>query len=150
MFDVGWSELLVIAVVAIVVVGPRELPKLMRSFGYYAGKVRKDAAEFRRQFDDAMREAELDEVKKAIESVKTETASIETSVREAQAPLEKRFMPPAEEEKPLLPPPDEAKQANEAKPATEVKPAAKAPRKRAAAKAKTPAKRAKSGAEPAP
>jgi sec-independent protein translocase protein TatB len=151
MFDIGWSELLVIAVVAIVVVGPRELPKLMRTFGYYAGKLRRAAAEFRRQFDDAMREAELDEVKKAIESVKTETASIETSVREAQAPLDKRFMPPELEEKPLPPPPDEAKQAAiEAKPATEVKPAAKAPRKRAAAKAKTPAKRAKSGAEPAP
>lgn len=151
MFDIGWSELLVIAVVAIVVVGPRELPKLMRTFGYYAGKLRRAAAEFRRQFDDAMREAELDEVKKAIESVKTETASIETSVREAQAPLDKRFMPPELEEKPLPPPPNEAKQAAiEAKPATEVKPAAKAPRKRAAAKAKTPAKRAKSGAEPAP
>jgi sec-independent protein translocase protein TatB len=145
MFDIGWSELLVIAIVAIVVVGPRELPKLMRNFGYYAGKVRKAAAEFRRQFDDAMREAELDEVKKAIESVKTETASIETSVREAQAPLEKRFMPPAEEERPLLPQPDGAKQA-----AGEVKPAAKTPRKRAAAKAKSPTKRAKSGAEPAP
>jgi sec-independent protein translocase protein TatB len=117
----------------------------MRSFGYYAGKVRKAAAEFRRQFDDAMREAELDEVKKAIESVKTETASIETSVREAQAPFEKRFMPPVEEERPQFPPPDGAKQA-----AVEAKPAAKAPRKRAAAKAKTPAKRAKSGAEPAP
>ena len=73
MFDIGWSELLVIAVVAIVVVGPKELPKLMRSFGYYAGKLRRAAAEFRRQFDDAMREAELEEVKKAIESVRTET-----------------------------------------------------------------------------
>ncbi len=144
MFDIGWSELLVIAVVAIVVVGPRELPKLMRSFGYYAGKVRKAAAEFRRQFDDAMREAELDEVKKAIESVKTETASIEMSVREAQAPMEKRFMPPGEEERPLLVPPEEAKPA-----ASEAKPAVKAPRKRAA-KAKAPAKRAKGGAEPAP
>ena len=145
MFDIGWSELLVIAVVAIVVVGPRELPKLMRSFGYYAGKVRRAAAEFRRQFDDAMREAELEEVKKAIESVKTETASIETSVREAQAPLDKRFMPPAQEETPLLSSPDAAKQA-----AAEVNSAAKAPRKRAAAKAKTPAKRAKRAAEPAP
>src|SRR5512134_795369 len=145
MFDIGWSELLVIAVVAIVVVGPRELPKLMRTFGYYAGKLRRAAAEFRRQFDDAMREAELDEVKKAIESVKTETASIETSVREAQAPLDKRFMPPELEERPLRSPPDAAKQG-----AAEVNPAAKAPRKRAAAKAKTLAKRAKRAAEPAP
>ena len=43
MFDIGWSELLVIAVVAIVVVGPKDLPKLMRGFGHYAGKLRRAA-----------------------------------------------------------------------------------------------------------
>jgi len=130
MFDIGWSELLVIAVVAIVVVGPKELPKLMRSFGFYAGKLRRAAAEFRRQFDDAMREAELEEVKQAIESVRTETRSLTD-----EAPLGQPLMV----EKP-------------ATPAT--KPAAKAPRKRAAPKTKTPAKaaakRAKGSAEPAP
>ena len=137
MFDIGWSELLVIAVVAIVVVGPRELPKLMRSFGYYAGKFRRAAAEFRRQFDDAMREAELHEVKKAIESVRTETASLDV-----KAPMEKRFMPPTEEERPQL------VESAAVKPAP--KPAAKPARKRVAAKTKPPAKRAKSGAEPSP
>jgi sec-independent protein translocase protein TatB len=130
MFDIGWSELLVIAVVAIVVVGPKELPKLMRSFGFYAGKLRRAAAEFRRQFDEAMREAELEEVKQAIESVRTETRALTD-----EAPLGQPLMV----EKP-------------ATPAT--KPAAKAPRKPAAAKTKTPAKvaakRAKGSAEPAP
>ena len=87
MFDIGWSELLVIAVVAIVVVGPKELPKLMRSFGFYAGKLRRAAAEFRRQFDDAMREAELEEVKKAIESVRTETRALDE-----KAPLDRPLM----------------------------------------------------------
>jgi sec-independent protein translocase protein TatB len=132
MFDIGWSELLVIAVVAIVVVGPKELPKLMRSFGFYAGKLRRAAAEFRRQFDDAMREAELEEVKKAIESVRTETRALDE-----KAPLDRPLMV--------------EKAETAATPASaEAKPAAKAPRKRAAAKAKAPAKRAKSGAEPAP
>ena len=130
MFDIGWSELLVIAVVAIVVVGPKELPKLMRSFGFYAGKLRRAAADFRRQFDEAMREAELEEVKQAIESVRTETRALDD-----KAPLDRPLMV----EGPKTPKPGEAK------------PAAKTPRKRAAAKAKTPAKaaakRAKSGAE---
>jgi sec-independent protein translocase protein TatB len=136
MFDIGWSELLVIAVVAIVVVGPKELPKLMRSFGFYAGKLRRAAAEFRRQFDEAMREAELEEVKQAIESVRTETRALDD-----KASLDRPLMV----EKPATPP---------APAQGEAKPAAKTPRKRAASKAKTQAKtaakRAKSGAEPAP
>ena len=137
MFDIGWSELLVIAVVAIVVVGPKELPKLMRSFGFYAGKLRRAAAEFRRQFDEAMREAELEEVKQAIESVRTETRALNE-----KAPLDRPLMV----EEPATP-------AAAPKPG-EAKPAAKAPRKRPASKtktqAKTAAKRAKSGPEPAP
>ncbi len=141
MFDIGWSELLVIAVVAIVVVGPKELPKLMRSFGFYAGKLRRAAAEFRRQFDEAMREAELDEVKQAIESVRTETRALNE-----KAPLDRPLMVEGPATPAAAPKPGEAK------------PAAKAPRKRAASRAKTQgktqaktaAKRAKSGPEPAP
>jgi sec-independent protein translocase protein TatB len=69
MFDIGWSELLVIAVVAIIVVGPKDLPRLMRAFGHYASKLRRMAGEFQHQFENAMREAELEEARKAIESV---------------------------------------------------------------------------------
>jgi sec-independent protein translocase protein TatB len=69
MFDIGWSELLVIAVVAIIVVGPKDLPRLMRALGHYAGKLRRMAGEAQRQFENAMREVELEEVRKAIESV---------------------------------------------------------------------------------
>jgi sec-independent protein translocase protein TatB len=68
MFDIGWSELLVIAVVAIIVVGPKDLPRLMRAFGHYAGKLRRMAVEAQRQFENAMR-AELEEAREAIESV---------------------------------------------------------------------------------
>ena len=80
MFDIGWSEILVIIVVAIVVVGPKELPRLMGTFGRYAGKLRRAAAEFQRQFDDAIRDTEMAEVKKAMESVRAETASLDQPV----------------------------------------------------------------------
>ena len=77
MFDIGWSELLVILVVAIVVVGPKELPKLMGTFGHYAGKLRRAAADFQHQFNEAMRDTEIAEVTKAIESVRTQAASLD-------------------------------------------------------------------------
>ena len=70
MFDVGWSEILVIAVVAIIVVGPKELPRLMRTFGHYVGKLRHMAADFQRQFEEAMGETGLEEVRTAIEIVR--------------------------------------------------------------------------------
>jgi len=77
MFDIGWSELLVILVVAIVVVGPKELPKLMGTFGHYAGKLRRAAADFQRQFNEALRDTEIAEVTKALESMRTEAASLD-------------------------------------------------------------------------
>ena len=70
MFDIGWAELLVIATVLIVVVGPKDLPGMLRAFGRTMSKVRGMAAEFRGQFDDALREAELDEVRKAVDDVR--------------------------------------------------------------------------------
>lgn len=63
MFDVGWTELVVIACVAIIVVGPKDLPKMLRAFGKTVGGLRRMAGEFQKQFDDALKEAELDEVK---------------------------------------------------------------------------------------
>ena len=57
MLDIGWSELLLVAVVAVVVVGPKELPQLMRTFGFYAGKLRRAASDFQRQFDLLLRYA---------------------------------------------------------------------------------------------
>jgi sec-independent protein translocase protein TatB len=80
MFDIGWSELLVIIVVAIVVVGPKELPRLMGTFGRYAGKLRRAAGDFQRQFDEAMRDTEVAEVKKAMETVRAEAASLDQPV----------------------------------------------------------------------
>jgi sec-independent protein translocase protein TatB len=58
MFDVGWTELLVIAVVAIIVVGPKDLPRMLRAFGQTVGKMRRMANEFQSTFNDALKEAE--------------------------------------------------------------------------------------------
>ena len=69
MFDIAWSELMLIGAVALVVIGPKDLPKAMRTVGQVVGKVRRMAGEFQSQFNDAMREAELHELKKQVEDV---------------------------------------------------------------------------------
>ncbi len=63
MFDIGWTELLVLAVIAILIVGPKDLPRMLYSIGQAAGKMRRQADEFRRQFNESMREAGMDEVR---------------------------------------------------------------------------------------
>ncbi|WP_018184476.1 Sec-independent protein translocase protein TatB [Kaistia granuli] len=70
MLDIGWSELLVIAVVAIVVVGPKDLPPMMRALGRSLSKMRKMAGEFQGQFNEALKEAELDDVKKSFDELR--------------------------------------------------------------------------------
>ena len=70
MFDIGWSELLVIAVVLVVVVGPKDLPAMLRTFGRTTKQLRSMAGDFRRQFDDALREAELDDVKSTVDEMR--------------------------------------------------------------------------------
>ncbi len=79
MFDIGGGELLVIGIVALVVIGPKELPGLLRTAGNAMGKVRRMASEFRGQFDEAMREAELDQAKKAFTDVNDVAQSATTS-----------------------------------------------------------------------
>ncbi len=71
MFDIGASELLVIGVVALVVIGPKELPGLLRTVGNATGKLKRMAAEFRTQFDEAMREADVAEAKKQFDDIRT-------------------------------------------------------------------------------
>ncbi|HTB03257.1 MAG TPA: Sec-independent protein translocase protein TatB [Bradyrhizobium sp.] len=78
MFDIGWSEFLLIAVVALVAIGPKELPGVLRMVGQWMGKARKMAAEFQGQFQEAMREAEMADLKKSFDEVK-EAASGFTS-----------------------------------------------------------------------
>ena len=70
MFDIGGGELLVIAVVALIAIGPKELPGVLRMVGQWMGKARKMAAEFQGQFQEAMREAEMADLKKSFDEVK--------------------------------------------------------------------------------
>ena len=69
MFDIGWSELVVIGIVALVVIGPKELPGVLRAVGTYMGKIRRMASEFQGQFQEAMREAEIDQLKKDMDDM---------------------------------------------------------------------------------
>jgi sec-independent protein translocase protein TatB len=113
MFDIGWSELLVIGVVAIVVVGPKELPRLMRTFGHYLGKVRHMAADFQRQFEEAVRDSEIDEVRKAMQDFHAQASDVDL-----RGTVDKPLMMP----KPAEPAPAAAEVAEAALPAPKPKP----------------------------
>jgi len=63
MFDIGWAELMVIGSLALIVVGPRDLPKLLRSLGQYVAQARGMAREFQRSMEDAAREADISQLK---------------------------------------------------------------------------------------
>src|SRR5262245_7102011 len=69
MFDISWSELLLIGIVALIVIGPKELPGALRTLGQWMAKVRRMAAEFQGQFQEAMREAEIDQLKKDMDEM---------------------------------------------------------------------------------
>jgi len=82
MFDLTSSKLLLLGIIALLVVGPKDLPALLRTVGRYVGMIRRQASEFRAQFDEAIRESEFAEVKKEFETLGQET---ERSLREAEA-----------------------------------------------------------------
>lgn len=69
MFDIGWSELVVVAVVALIAIGPKELPGVLRMVGQWMGKARRLASDFQGQFNEAMREAEMADIKKQFDDV---------------------------------------------------------------------------------
>ena len=75
MFDLSWGEVMVIGAVALIVIGPKDLPKALRTLGNMTAKVRRMAGEFQSQFNDAMREAELDEIRKQVEGVNQSVTS---------------------------------------------------------------------------
>jgi sec-independent protein translocase protein TatB len=98
MFDITSSKLLILAIVALIVVGPKDLPILLRTVGKYLGVIRRQAAEFRQQFDEAMREAELDHLKKEFENVKRE---VRATMDEGARAVESQFEAAAVKEDPL-------------------------------------------------
>lgn len=79
MFDIGWGELVLIAVVALIAIGPKELPGALRALGQWTGKIRRMAGEFQQQFQDAMREAELADIKNEVDKMAAEAAAVQTN-----------------------------------------------------------------------
>jgi sec-independent protein translocase protein TatB len=72
MFDLSWSHILIVLVVALVVIGPKDLPRFMRMAGRWVGKARSMAHEFRRSFDEMSRQAELDELREELNALRQE------------------------------------------------------------------------------
>jgi sec-independent protein translocase protein TatB len=92
MFDIGWSELLVIGVVALIVIKPKDLPKVLRTVGYWVRHARSVAAEFQTSLEQMAREAELTDVKKEIEDAGRKfTSEVEKTFDPVE--IEKAFNP---------------------------------------------------------
>ena len=79
MLDMSWGEVMLIGGVALIVIGPKDLPKALRTLGQITTKVRRMAGEFQHQFSEAIREAELDDVKRDVQDVKRQAESFKPS-----------------------------------------------------------------------
>jgi sec-independent protein translocase protein TatB len=84
MLDMSWGEMMVIGAAALIVIGPKDLPKALRTVGQVTGKLRRMAAEFQGQFSEAMREAELDEVRQQLRGVNDSVSSLNTGFNPIQ------------------------------------------------------------------
>ena len=95
MLDFSWSHILILLIVALVVVGPKDLPRLMRIVGQWIGKARAMADEFRKSFDDMARQTELDELRKEIDTLRNERplAHIEREFNEKIIPDDMKSPP---------------------------------------------------------
>src|SRR6195952_1491905 len=95
MLDFSWSHILILLIVALVVVGPKDLPRLMRIVGQWVGKARAMADEFRKSFDDMARQTELDELRKEIDTLRNERplAHIERDFNEKIIPDDMKSPP---------------------------------------------------------
>ena len=95
MFDISWGKLVIIGVVALLVIGPKELPAVLRQLGQWMTKIRRMAAEFQGQFNEAMREAEMADLKKTFdETTSSVTSALDTS--SFQSGMEKLIQDPAQ------------------------------------------------------
>ncbi|MFN3960144.1 MAG: Sec-independent protein translocase protein TatB [Parvularculaceae bacterium] len=88
--QVGFFELVLVAVIALVVVGPKELPRLMRMAGKFAAQARRMAGEFQAAFNQMARESELEEMRREIEALKRNNpvADVKRDVETALKPVE--------------------------------------------------------------
>lgn len=88
-FGVGYSELFVLAVIAVIVIGPKDLPRVLRTFGQFMNKARGMAREFQGHVDQAMRESGVDSLKKDMQELKTSVGEA------AKGPIAPSFKAPA-------------------------------------------------------
>jgi sec-independent protein translocase protein TatB len=93
MFDISWGELLLIGVVALIVIGPKELPSVLRTVGQWMTKLRRMANEFQGQFQEAIREAEMADLKKEVDDLATQAKSYTNfdPLGDVQKDIEKTF-----------------------------------------------------------
>jgi sec-independent protein translocase protein TatB len=97
MFEIGWTELVLIAVVAIVVIGPKDLPRAMRVVGQWTARMKRMARDFQGQFNEALKEAELDGVQKDLQSISKidPIGRVRKELTEIEASVKKELAPPA-------------------------------------------------------
>src|SRR5664279_5385894 len=88
MFGLGWGEMVVIGIVALIAIGPKELPTVLRTLGQALGKVRRMANEFQGQFQEALREAELTDLQKQAEDFTSDISSFDP-MADTQKEMEK-------------------------------------------------------------
>ena len=159
---IGATELLLIGIIALIVVGPKDLPLLMRRVGQFMGKARRMAADFRASFDEMARQSELDELRKEVEALRTGSlakplgAETEATFRQISDDLNKPVVPtsygasdpPAPPAPPAIAAPTETKGA--APKAAAPKPVTAKPKTSGAAKAAAAKPRAKTAAKAKP
>jgi sec-independent protein translocase protein TatB len=109
MFDIGWGEFLVIGIVALIAIGPKELPGVLRSVGQWIGKIRQMAGEFQGQFQEAMREAEMAELKKEVDEMTAAARGfssfdpLDTVRKEMESAVEGKTSAPATADSAVIP-----------------------------------------------
>jgi len=86
MLDFSWSHILIVLIVVLVVVGPKDLPRLMRILGQWVGKARRMAEQFRASFDEMARQSELEELRAEIDALRKER--VQNSILPPQAHAE--------------------------------------------------------------
>jgi len=134
MFGLNWGEVIVIAIVALIAIGPKELPTVLRTLGQWMGKVRRMANEFQGQFQEALREAEFADLKKHADDISSSVSEFSNidPLADAQKDVEQAFADtpaldapvaeasvPAAELPPPEPPPAVAQEEHAAPPTVE-------------------------------